>query len=216
MKNVKLYRNPEDIDTKILKNIGIGTLIVATGVALFYGVKKYNKIQREENMTRVITKYGDLIFKYANQYGVDPHLVASVFSWETRGLKDYTQVRGPINWGYEKQVLTWTDGEKWKNHRYYNMPDIFNRAYGPMQIMYPLYLSLLYSYPAYFTAVPQMYVLYDVENGIKFGTQYLKWCIDFSDGDINKAIKKYGEGTNSYLKGVLAMYNDTSKDIWNA
>lgn len=188
-----------------VKRIGLIMLGIGGLLAVIFGGKKLKEVidmQKRNRVLAVINRWKHLIIKYADKWGVQRSLVASIITQESNGKPTAPHAIIPR---LHITVLGWTQGEKWKQHPNYNKPEIFNRAYGLMGILYPNFLALLYGIPKCFTMTPPISVLTDPNTNIDMGTKVFKTeKLVVCRGDIKCALAKYGEGI-IYANEVLAL-----------
>lgn len=183
---------------------GIGILLLVVAVPAYGGVMAVVDEKRRSKILDVIKRWKLLIIKYADKWGIQRSLVAAIIAQESTGNP---QAPHPIIPRLHITVLGWTQGEKWKQHPNYNNPQIFNRAYGLMGLLYPVFLAQYYGIPKCFTANPPISLLEDPNTNIDMGCKLLKTeKLPICKGDIQCAIGKYGEGW-LYANSVIGMSN---------
>ena len=170
-----------------LMGIGTGILLlsVPAGAAIMDIVDK----QRASTVLNIIKNYKSSILKYANKYGIQPSIVVAIIAQESGGDP---HAQHPLIASLSKSVLSWTDGQKWTQNPDYGTSK-FNRAWGLMGVLYPVFLAKKYSYPTYFTKTATISELESPDENILRGILTLKEKLQVAGGNMTTALKLYGQ-----------------------
>lgn len=129
--------------------------------------------------------YGELIEKYAKQYGLDPNLVLGIATQE-RGLHSEKQDAGGAT------GLMQLQNSVWENE--------YIQAYNyETQKMEKVYIS--------------KEKIKDVSSNIKLGCMYLQNCMEYMDYNVIAAVQCYNMGYGNTMAIINAYANNTNKSV---
>lgn len=129
--------------------------------------------------------YGNLIEKYAKQYGLDPNLVLGIATQE-RGI--HSEIKDPggatglmqlQNSVWENSFITAYNYETQKTEKFYVTNDKIK----------------------------------DINNNIKFGCMYLQNCMEYMDYNVMAAVQCYNMGFGNVMKILNTYAKDTNKSV---